>query len=89
MPKFNGDAALTAAAEFNGSTGPNDTVGYHFIMGLMGLKALFILCITKSLSQWVFLKGLMNFWQVDVSRVLETAVFLKNSILHCRNRKIK
>ena len=63
--------------------------GYHFIMGLMGLKALFILCITKSLSQWVLLKGLMNFWQVDVSRVLETAVFLKNSILNCRNRKIK
>ena len=61
MHKFNGDAALTGAAEFNGSTGPNDTVGYHFIMGLMGLKALFILCITKSLSQWVFLKGLMNF----------------------------
>ena len=89
MPKFNGDAALTGAAEFNRSTGPNDTVGYHFIMGLMGLKALFILCITKSLSQWVFLKGLMKFWQVDVSRVLVTAVFLKNSMLYCRNRKIK
>ena len=89
MPKFNGDAALTGAAEFNGPTGPNDTVGYPFIMGLMGLKALFILCITKSLSQWVFLKGLMNFWQVDVSRVLKTAVFLKNSILYCRNRKIE
>ena len=39
MPEFNGDAALTGAAEFNGSTGPNDTVGCHFIVGLMGLKA--------------------------------------------------